>query len=32
MFYITTLSVAKFVVMSSVVEECNASMEIDGVC
>jgi hypothetical protein len=30
-FYITTLSFAKFVVMFSVVEECNASMEIDGI-
>jgi hypothetical protein len=31
-FYITTLSVAKFVVMSSEVAECNACMGIDGIC
>jgi len=31
-FYITNLPVAKFVVRSSVVEECNASMEIYGIC
>ena len=30
-FYITTLPVTKFVVMSSAVEGCNASMEIEGV-